>query len=127
MMTVLGRTLSRKCPNCGKGKLFAGYIKPVETCSHCEEPLAEIRADDGPAWLTMLLVGHILAPVMVFLMKPDGPPPWVSGLVLAAIAIIMSIVFLPLTKGLFMGIIWKTDAGEQQLAPEPGDQQASSQ
>ena len=52
------RGLRGRCPHCGQGHLFRAYLKPVDACSVCHEPLKHIRADDGPAWLTILIVGH---------------------------------------------------------------------
>jgi len=55
MWEAIKRGLKGKCPNCGKGQLFRAYLKPVDACSHCNAKLAELRADDGPAWLTILI------------------------------------------------------------------------
>lgn len=54
-----------RCPNCGKGRLFRAFLKPVATCSACGEDLSHQRADDFPPYITMVLTGHILVPVML--------------------------------------------------------------
>ena len=54
---VIGRGLRQCCPACGRGKLFRTYLKQVDTCEVCGAPLGDIRADDGPAWLTVLTLG----------------------------------------------------------------------
>lgn len=95
-----------RCPNCGQGKLFAGYLKQVDACSSCGENLADIRADDGPAWATILLTGHILAPFIFPVATGDFLAPWmITGLLISAtIGLVLTI--LPRAKGLFIAIIW---------------------
>ena len=92
-----------RCPNCGEGRLFRSYLKPVEDWS-------AIRADDGPAWLAILLVGHVVVPVTVALtMKTD-----LSDLVVISSALFLTVAltlsFLPVAKGIFMAAIWSLGA-----------------
>jgi uncharacterized protein (DUF983 family) len=54
-----------RCPNCGKGSLFRGYLKPKLACTVCGEDLSHQRADDAPPYFTMVLVGHLVVPVML--------------------------------------------------------------
>ncbi len=49
-----------RCPNCGQGKLFRAYLKPVDHCAVCGEDMTHQRADDFPAYLTIFIVGHIV-------------------------------------------------------------------
>ncbi len=51
----LKRALCGRCPQCGMGKLYKSYLKQVDACSACGEELGSIRADDGPAWVTILI------------------------------------------------------------------------
>src|SRR5688572_1409768 len=60
VLSSVFRGACARCPNCGRGRLFRAYLKPVESCAECHESLKHIRADDGPAWLTILVVGHIV-------------------------------------------------------------------
>jgi uncharacterized protein (DUF983 family) len=61
------RGVAHHCPACGRGKLFRRYLKVEKTCSACGHELARYPADDGPAYLTILLVGHlIVAPLFFF-------------------------------------------------------------
>lgn len=54
-----------RCPNCGKGSLLSGYLKPELNCAQCGEDFSHQRADDAPPYFTILIVGHIIVPVMV--------------------------------------------------------------
>ncbi|KTD21354.1 DUF983 domain-containing protein [Legionella londiniensis] len=59
---VLWRGIRGRCPSCGHEKIFESYLKQGESCSNCQEDIGRFRADDGPAWLTILVIGHIVAP-----------------------------------------------------------------
>ncbi len=107
---ILTRAFFRRCPNCGDGRLFRGYLKPVERCAACGEPYGHIRADDGPAWLTILVVGHILAPLLLTIEKEAPWPEWVSMIGWPALALVLMALILPRAKGVFIAIIWRTRA-----------------
>ena len=54
-----------RCPHCGRGNLFRAWLKPVDACPVCGEDLSHQRADDFPPYITMVLTGHILVPLML--------------------------------------------------------------
>ena len=100
------RGLKRRCPNCGQGHMFASYLKVADTCPECGEELHHHRADDGPAYLTILLVGHILGFVIHIMWVEVRPEPLTMALVLSAGAIALSLYLLPRMKGMVVGIQW---------------------
>ena len=106
--SVLVRGALGRCPRCGHGKLFNSYLKPVDHCAACAEPLGHIRADDGPAWLTILLTGHILAPLILALEPNTDWPGWMSMTVWPLAALTLAILLLPRAKGIFIAVIWRT-------------------
>ena len=67
----------RKCPNCGSGPMLRGYLKVRDTCPVCREELHHHRADDGPAYLTILIVGHLMAPLLHIVFVNFRPDPLV--------------------------------------------------
>ena len=104
-LTVI-RTILGRCPNCGEGSLFASYLKPVELCAVCGEALGHIRADDGPAWLTILIIGHIFAFLLLgFSLDPNWPD-WAIMAVVMPLILILTLAILPRAKGFFIGVIW---------------------
>lgn len=115
--TAVKRGLRLCCPNCGQGRLLTGYLKQAEGCTHCGERTGDIRADDGPAWATILLVGHLVSPA--FFVFATREVSWVPLAVIIALILGMSAVLLPRMKGLFIGLIWATRAGEAE--PEPAE------
>ena len=98
------------CPKCGIGRLFRAYLKPVASCSDCAMNWEEVRADDGPAWATILIVGHLLAPLFHFLVFRVDLPDWAPALILASVGTLLCLLLLPRTKGAIMGLIWMTGA-----------------
>ncbi|TNC71517.1 DUF983 domain-containing protein [Rubellimicrobium roseum] len=103
---ALRRGLLRRCPNCGEGHLFDGYLKVTDSCASCGEVLKHHRADDGPAYLTILLVGHLLAFVMHFVWVTFRPEPLVFATVLTVFAVGLSLWLLPRFKGAIVGYQW---------------------
>jgi uncharacterized protein (DUF983 family) len=98
--------LLRRCPCCGEGRLFEGYLKVTDNCAACGEVLQHHRADDGPAYLTILLVGHLLAFVMHFVWVTFRPEPLLFATLLTVFAVGLSLWLLPRIKGGIVGYQW---------------------
>ncbi|UWQ90291.1 DUF983 domain-containing protein [Aliisedimentitalea scapharcae] len=98
--------LRLKCPNCGQGKLLHSYLKVNDTCSHCAQPLHHQRADDGPAYLTILLVGHILGFALHFVYTTWRPEPLTLALIMTAVTVTGALALLPRMKGLVVAYQW---------------------
>lgn len=96
----------RKCPNCGNGPLLIGYLKVRETCSVCEQELFHHRADDGPAYLTILIVGHLLAPAILWYYTEFRPEPIVLATIFTVGCVALSLYLLPRIKGLMIALQW---------------------
>ena len=94
LATAMGRGFRGRCPVCGKGRLFDGFLRVVQECEDCHAPLGLARADDAPPYFTILIVGHIVIPALVIMQKLYDPPTW-----------LMSAIFVPLTVILALGLI----------------------
>lgn len=105
---VARRAVLGLCPNCGRGKLFATYLKQVDNCSVCDEAFGHIRADDGPAWLTVLVTGHLLLPVAVTVTLNTNWPDWVYMTLWPGISVVLILALLQPSKGVFIAAIWRT-------------------
>lgn len=107
MSQAITRGLVRKCPCCGKGRMFRGYLRVVDACESCETPLSIYPADDGPAYLTILLVGHlVVGPLLAFDFIWKMDPIVVLGLTLLPITV-LTLAWLPFIKGGFIGLLWR--------------------
>jgi uncharacterized protein (DUF983 family) len=100
------RGVKRRCPNCGQGALFDGYLKVQPTCAVCGHDNSQYRADDAGPYFTILIVGHIaVGPLLFFPFIWKAPIALVLGLTLPPLAI-LTLVLLPLVKGAVMGVQW---------------------
>lgn len=106
LRTALLRGLMRKCPRCGAGSLFIGYLKRADTCPHCSESFDGIDADDGPAWLTIGVVAHIIVPLLIFLESRELLSYGAEVAVVVTATIACTLAFLPYCKGLFVAAVW---------------------
>ena len=107
---VMVRGARGVCPCCAEAPLFRAYLKPVDQCASCGMAWSDVRADDAPAWATILIVGHLLVPFFHIIGFDNDLPGWAPGLILAGIGSILSLIVLPRAKGAFMGLIWVTGA-----------------
>ncbi|MFN3494346.1 MAG: DUF983 domain-containing protein, partial [Hydrogenophaga sp.] len=98
--------LKRRCPSCGIGQSFRGYLQPVDSCRHCGEPLGHIRADDMPAYMTIFLVGHIVVPGALMVEKTWAPELWIQMSLWPTLALVLTMAFLPYVKGACVGLMW---------------------
>ncbi|MBS0275303.1 MAG: DUF983 domain-containing protein [Proteobacteria bacterium] len=111
------RGFLQRCPSCGKGRLFRSYLKQVDACADCGEAFADIRADDGPAWLTVMVTGHVVVALMMMVESLLTMPLWASIAAFSAISGAMVLGLLQRAKGIFIGLIWHTKASEAISAP----------
>lgn len=77
-----------------------------DTCAVCGEDLHHHRADDGPAYLTILLVGHIMAPLILVVFETFRPEPIVLASVFTLGCVALSLWLLPRIKGAIVSIQW---------------------
>lgn len=86
--------------------MFRAYLKVVPRCPSCSLDLAQFRADDGPAYFTILIVGHVfIAPMLFSSVMLTWPVEWLLALFLPGI-VVLSLVLLPRVKGAFVGVQW---------------------
>lgn len=100
------RGLMCRCPNCGRGPLLQGYLKVRPACPVCGEDFRAQRADDGPAYLTILIVGHIMAPLILWAFVTFRPAPLTLIAVFATGCVALSLFLLPRLKGMIVAIQW---------------------
>jgi uncharacterized protein (DUF983 family) len=114
--SAMGRGALACCPNCGRAPLFRSYLKQVDVCAACNEPLKHIRADDGPAWLTILIVGHIVVGLALTVEIYAPLPVGASIALFCGLSLAMILWLLPRAKGVFIGAIWAMKApGSEQV------------
>jgi uncharacterized protein (DUF983 family) len=111
------RGLKGLCPQCGEGRLFYRYLKVSAHCAACGHDLDQYPSDDGPAYFTILLVGHlVVAPLLVFSFIWKAP----LALVIPGTLIplfVLTLVVLPRVKGAVVGLLYglKVKRGDAEL------------
>ena len=96
----------RHCPACGAGPMLSGYLKVRASCPVCGEALHHHRADDGPAYLTILIVGHLMAPAFLIVFTKFRPEPLVLAAIFSVGTVALSLFLLPRIKGALIGLQW---------------------
>ena len=104
--TAIRRGLKRRCPACGHGRAFAGYLRQVDQCAECGEPLGHIRADDFPPYLTIFLVGHIVVPLLLIVEQTYQWSAEQHMIVWPLLTVVLALMALPFLKGGVLGLMW---------------------
>ncbi len=98
-----------RCPNCGTGKVFIGYLAIRDRCPDCNEPLSEYKTADMPAVFTILLVGVLLVPILWVGFAVFRPDPLVLFGYISGLMLVLALVLLRLVKGANVGYLWAMD------------------
>ncbi|MEJ6394349.1 DUF983 domain-containing protein [Gymnodinialimonas sp. 2305UL16-5] len=98
--------LRHRCPSCGEGHLFDGYLKLRARCPSCDEDLSHARADDGPAYLSILVTAKVMGTAQLAAYQAFELEPWVSAVTFCIGVTVMALALLPRFKGMIVGIQW---------------------
>lgn len=110
------------CPACGRGRLFYAFLKVSDACPACSEALHHQRADDAPAYFTMVIVAHVVVGGLLAVEQAFAPPTWVQLGIWLPATVILSLLLLPRIKGMLIGLQWALRMhgfGGKSDAPEP--------
>jgi uncharacterized protein (DUF983 family) len=104
--TALKRGFRGRCPRCGQGKLFRAFLKVDDNCSVCGLDFTPHRADDLPAYLVIVIVGHIVVPTALFIETDYSPPVWLQLAIYLPLTLVLSLALLQPVKGAVVGVQW---------------------
>ena len=100
------RGLRSRCPACEEGHLFRAFMKVADHCEKCDEPFRYHRADDFPAYLVIVLVGHFVLPLVLYVETAFSPPYWVHALLWLPLVMGLALGLLQPIKGLIVAMQW---------------------
>jgi len=103
----LYRGLTGRCPRCGRGALFRAFLKVNDNCPACGEELHHHRADDFPAYLVIVIVGHIVVALTLGVEAAFSPPLWLHALIWLPLTFAMALALLQPVKGLVVAWQWQ--------------------
>jgi len=102
----LWRGVRGRCPRCGRGRLFCAFLKVDDRCSVCRLDFTGHRADDLPAYLVIVIVGHVLVPVILWIEVDYAPSLAFQLGVYLPITALASIALLQPVKGAVVALQW---------------------
>lgn len=103
---AIKRGLHGRCPNCGEGRIFRAFLKVGDSCPACGEALHHHRADDLPAYLVIVIVGHIVVPLALAVETRFAPPIPLQLAIYLPLTLVLSLVLLQPVKGAVVGLQW---------------------
>ena len=118
LASTLVAGLAGRCPACGRGKLFSGYLNLAPRCSVCGLDYSFAEAGDGPAVFVILVTGFIVVGAALFVEMVYAPPYWLHAVIWGPLAILLPLLLLRSFKGVLVALQYKHKAEEGRLASE---------
>jgi uncharacterized protein (DUF983 family) len=106
LKTSLWRGLRCRCPNCGKGQIFRAFLKVADRCEVCGEELHHHRADDLPAYLVIVIVGHLVIPLILHVEVAYEPAYWVHAVLWLPLTLALALALIQPVKGAVIALQW---------------------
>ena len=104
---VLLSGILKKCPKCGKGNIYSKYLKINNHCQLCNEELHSYRTDDFGPWLSIIMGGHIIVPLVLSVEQNYALDLWLQAIIWIPLTILTVLFLLPILPGFIL----------KQLAP----------
>jgi uncharacterized protein (DUF983 family) len=120
LMNAMLRGFLGRCPHCGEGSVFASFLKTVDRCAHCGEEMHHHRADDLPAYVVVVIVGHIVVGAFMGIEATSSLSTWQHLAIWIPLTIGSALALLRPVKGAVVGLQWALYmhgfGGEEDLA-----------
>jgi uncharacterized protein (DUF983 family) len=107
--------LKGRCPRCGEGQLFNGFIAVGKDCSHCGLDYSYADAGDGPAVFVILIIGFIVVGSALWTEVNINPPLWLHLVIWLPLTVVLSLTALRLIKGVLLTLQYSKQAAEGRL------------
>ncbi|MGV7030137.1 DUF983 domain-containing protein [Methylobacterium symbioticum] len=102
--------LRGRCPRCGEGHLFKGFLSLRPSCEDCQLDYASFDSADGPAFFVMSIVGVVVVGLALWMEITYEPPIWVHALVAASLSIGLSLALVRPLKGMLIALQYANKA-----------------
>jgi uncharacterized protein (DUF983 family) len=103
-----------RCPRCGEGRLYSGYLKFADGCSLCQLDYRIADAGDGPAVFVVLIAGALIAAAAAFVEITFQPPYWMHALIWLPATVGLCLALLPPFKATLFALQYRHNAGEHR-------------
>ena len=104
--------LACRCPNCGQGKLFAGFLGLADACAACGLDYSRADAGDGPAVFVILLLGAAVVFLALMVEIRYTPPLWLHAMIWPPLILGGALAMLRPMKATMIALQYRNDAGE---------------
>jgi uncharacterized protein (DUF983 family) len=118
-VSALSAGLRCRCPNCGEGRLYRGFLTFKERCDACEADLTIADTGDGASFFVMFAALILIVPSAMFFEFAFRPPAWVHVLIWPPLTLGFCLTLLRPIKALLFALQWKHKAGQARLGDEP--------
>src|SRR5438876_9381118 len=112
------RGIACKCPRCGKGKLYAGFLTLRPNCESCGLDYAFIDAGDGPAVFIIMIAGAIVVAAALIVEVKYQPPFWLHAALWLPLILLVTLAPLRMIKGLLISLQYHHKAAEGRFERE---------
>jgi uncharacterized protein (DUF983 family) len=110
-LSPFGMGLACRCPRCGRGKLYAGYLTLAERCAACGLDLSKADSGDGPAVFLIFILGALAVLLAYLLLFVLVLPEWLSWLILVTVILGGAVLLLRPAKAIMIALQYKNRAG----------------
>ncbi|WP_422039937.1 DUF983 domain-containing protein [Roseibium sp.] len=107
--------LSGKCPRCGQGRLFDGFLSVKRSCAACGLDYSFADSGDGPAVFVIMIVGFVIVGLVLFVELSFQPPIWLHLVLWLPLTVILAASVLRPLKGLMIALQFRHQAEEGRL------------
>ncbi len=107
-----------RCPRCGEGRLFAGFLTLNERCQACGLDFDFADAGDGPAFFVILVLGFVIAAGALLLELAYAPPLWLHAVLWPPLVLVFSLGLLRPIKGVMIALQFVNQARPGEITSE---------
>jgi uncharacterized protein (DUF983 family) len=115
LRATIRRGLSGRCPRCGQGALFAGFLTVAPRCTSCGLDFAFADSADGPAFFVMSFAGFVVVAAALLVEVVYQPPYWMHALLWVPLILVMTLLPLRPAKGLLIALQFHYKAAEGRM------------
>jgi uncharacterized protein (DUF983 family) len=106
-LQAMWRGARNRCPSCERTKFFPKFLKPIDRCEICDQDWTPQQADDFPAYVAIILTGHLMAPLIIALIGHTDLPMWMNTTIILSLTIFLTLSLLQPAKGAIIALQWR--------------------
>ncbi len=114
-VNAISSGLRGRCPRCGQGRLFNGYLSLPPSCTVCGLDYGFADSGDGPAVFVIMLVGFLVVGLALWVETSFGPPIWLHMVIWIPLAVVLCLALLRALKGVLINMQYANSAHEGEI------------